>query len=158
DVEVRPEFDLPDYKGLKIERPVWDVSDKDVDEYIEKFLAQFEDIKESSEPAKAGDILVASLVFKHGEETLGHLSNQRIRIKPALRFHDAEIAKFDKLMIGVKPGESREAEAKVSMESSKIELRGETVKIIFNVAGVWQPVRPELTKEFLQTIGVESEE
>ena len=158
DVEVRPEFELPDYKGLKIDRPVWTVSDKDVEEYLGKFLAQFESLTPSTEPAAAGDVIVASLVFKHGEETLGHLSNQRIRIKPVLRFQDAEVAEFDKLVIGAKPGDTREAETKVSMESSRIELRGENVKILFNISEVLHPVRPELTKEFLQTIGVESEE
>src|SRR5262249_50293445 len=31
DLEVRPEFDLPEWKGLKIERPVREFTEKDID-------------------------------------------------------------------------------------------------------------------------------
>ena len=35
DVEVRPQFDLPNYKGLKVKRPIAELSEKDVDDAIE---------------------------------------------------------------------------------------------------------------------------
>ena len=31
DIEVRPQFDLPDWKGLKIDRPVREFTDADVE-------------------------------------------------------------------------------------------------------------------------------
>jgi trigger factor len=40
DLEVRPEFDLPNWKGLKIERPVREFSEKDVDKQLQSVLAQ----------------------------------------------------------------------------------------------------------------------
>ena len=41
DVEVRPEFDLPNYDGLTIQRPVPKITDADVDRHIENFLSQY---------------------------------------------------------------------------------------------------------------------
>ncbi len=35
DLEVRPEFDLPKWKGLTIERPVREFTTKDVDEQLQ---------------------------------------------------------------------------------------------------------------------------
>ena len=35
DIEVRPEFDLPKWKGLKIERPMREFTDTDVDQQLE---------------------------------------------------------------------------------------------------------------------------
>ena len=40
DLEVRPEFDLPEWKGLTIERPVREFTNKDVDKRLERVLAQ----------------------------------------------------------------------------------------------------------------------
>ena len=50
DVEVRPEFDLPDYKGLTIDRPVREVSDEDVDSYLDQFLLQYSHFPRSRRP------------------------------------------------------------------------------------------------------------
>src|SRR3954469_18500587 len=41
DVEVRPEFDLPDYKGLKLKRPVRTFSDADVEKEEKRILARY---------------------------------------------------------------------------------------------------------------------
>ena len=41
DIEVRPEFDLPKWKGLTIERPVRDFSDADVNDHLEQMLARY---------------------------------------------------------------------------------------------------------------------
>ena len=38
DVEVRPQFELPDYKGLKVKRPVAELTEKDVDDQLNRFL------------------------------------------------------------------------------------------------------------------------
>ena len=38
DVEVRPQFDLPNYKGLKVKRPVAELTEKDVDDQLNRFL------------------------------------------------------------------------------------------------------------------------
>jgi len=158
DVEVRPEFDLPDYSGLTIERPVREITDADIQAYRERFLSQFGQHKDIDTPAEPGDFVVANLVLRHKGEMLQRIENEMIRIRPTLRFQDAEITGFDTLMTGVKAGDKREATATVSEESERIELRGETVQIEFEVTGVERLELPELTKDFLQSIGVESEE
>ena len=45
-VEVQPEFELPDYKGLKVERESRVIGDEDVDKalnYIERMVKKFRD-------------------------------------------------------------------------------------------------------------------
>src|SRR5262249_56730517 len=41
DVEVRPQFDVPEYKGLRLKRPVKTFNDEDVDREEERILARF---------------------------------------------------------------------------------------------------------------------
>src|SRR5262249_33106218 len=77
-------------------------------------------------------------------------------IRPVLRFTDAEVTGFDKLMHGVKPGESRQAKTTISVEASQEELRGEPVTITFDVTDVQRLRLPDLNTEFLEQLSVES--
>ena len=157
DVEVRPEFDLPDYKGLQIRRPVREVTDKDVNNYLDQFLSQYGQLAPHDEAAATGDFVVLNAEFVHNGQTLKTADELVVQIKPTLRFHDAELAGFDKLMKGVKAGDSREAKLAVSQEAESIEMRGETVQAQFLVQDVKRLRLPELDKEFLNRLGVESE-
>lgn len=157
DVEVRPEFDLPDYAKLKVKRHVRTISDAEVQTYLENYLAQFGQLVPHDGPAEAGDFVFASLRFTSADKELGRATERQIRIRPTLRFADAEIAKFDKLMQGVRPGDVREATTKISVEASTVELRGEPVTIHFEIADVKRLRLPALDQEFFDQVGTESE-
>jgi trigger factor len=64
DVEVRPQFELPSYKGLKVKKPVAELTEKDVDDQLNRFLegrgAIVPKLEGNAEP---GDYLVADLTF-----------------------------------------------------------------------------------------------
>lgn len=158
DVEVRPEFDLPNYAGFEIERPSRTISEADVDSYMQRFLSQFGELIPTEEPAKSGDSITVNIVCKHNGESISHANGQTIRIRPVLRFQDAEINDFDKLMTGVKAGDRKTAEATISIESPRIELRGEKVQIEFEVTDVESQKLPELTPEFMTSLGVGTEQ
>lgn len=55
DVEVRPEFDMPKYKGLQIKRPSREISEKDVKAYLDQFLQQYGKLVPVEEAAAPGD-------------------------------------------------------------------------------------------------------
>ncbi len=157
DVEVRPEFDLPDYSRLSIRRPVRAITDGDVQVYLENYLAQFGQLVPHDGPAEAGDFVLANLHFESNGTELGRASEQQMRIRSTLRFADAEITKFDTLMCGVKPGDKREVSTTISVEASRIELRGEPVLIHFEISDVKRLRLPELNHELFVELGVESE-
>jgi trigger factor len=158
DVEVRPEFDLPDYSGLTIDRPNRDVTDADVEDYRERFLSQFGHLHEVDEPAALNDFVEVDAHFVRGEDVISHLHDQTLRVRPTLRFADAEIANFGDKMTGAKAGDERAIETTISVESPNIEMRGETVTAKFLVKAVKKIHLPEVNKEFLATLGVDSVE
>ena len=41
DIEVRPDFDVPEWKGLKLKRPVREYTDEDVDTHLQRLLARY---------------------------------------------------------------------------------------------------------------------
>jgi len=156
EVEVRPDFDLPDYTGLEIERPMREVTDEEVASFMRRFLSQYGERKPIEEPAVAGDFVNVLVKFTRDGNELNS-TTATVELKPTLRFQDAELADFDELMKGAKAGDRREAEVTVAAESENMEMRGETVQVAFEVKSVNRLEMPELTKEILDRIGVENE-
>src|SRR5436190_18320326 len=62
EVEVRPEFDLPGYRGLKLKRPTKEFSDADVGEAERRLLAPYSQVvpKEGGS-VEIGDVITADL-------------------------------------------------------------------------------------------------
>ena len=158
DVEVRPEFDLPDYKGLTIDRPVQEVTDEDVDAYLQQFLLQYAHFHDHDGPAETGDTVVVDLAFTHGGETVRTIEEAILELRSLLRFQDAELEGFDELMAGVAAGEERTGEITVAAEADNVAMRGETLGVTFSVTAVKKTHLPELDAEFLDRLGVEDED
>jgi trigger factor len=159
DIEVRPDFDMPQWKGLTVERPTRDFTEKDVDAQLQRLLAQRGKLKPFEGAAKAGDYISVNITFKDGDNEISKTDEQVLCIRPTLSFRDGNIEKFDKLMAGVKAGESRTAKAKLSDSAPNEALRGKTIEATFDVLEVKHLELPELTPAFLIDLGgFESEE
>src|SRR5215469_10139980 len=114
DIEVRPEFDMPNWKGLDVERPTRDFTEKDVDQQMQRMLAQRGRLVPHDGAAEPGDYIVTNITFKDGENQISRSEEQTLCIRPTVSFRDGNIEKFDKLMGGVKAGETRTAKTKLS--------------------------------------------
>jgi trigger factor len=153
DIEVRPEFELPRWKGLSIEKPVRQFGDADVEETVQGILARRGRLAPYDGPAQSGDYITANLTFKDGETVLASADEEVIRIRPVLSFRDGNIERFDELMAGVRAGETREGEAQLTDDAPNAALRGQKVKAIFKVLEVKKLELPELTAELLDELG-----
>lgn len=158
DVEVRPEFELPNYSGLKIERPVSEVSDKEIEAYLVRFLEQYGELEPIEEPAQLGDHLTVKATFTHQDNPLKTIDELGIRVRPNVRFQDAELSGFDKLMVGAKVGDVKETELSVSIQASQMAMRGEKVRATFEVLDVKRLRLPVLDEGFFSRINVDSED
>ncbi len=158
DVEVRPEFDMPEYKGLQIDRPTREICEEDVTGYLQQFLEQYGKLIPVEEAAQAGDYVTVDILVAHGDNVLTKMDDVSVRVRPTLRFRDAELTGFDKLMVGAAVDDVREAELTVSMETDMIGMRGETVKAKFTVLDVKRLETPQMDASFLDRIAADSEE
>ncbi|MES2789295.1 MAG: trigger factor [Planctomycetota bacterium] len=152
-VEVRPEFDLPSYKGLTIKRPVKEFGDADVDTYLERLLSSFSGFSPADHPAASGDAVRADITIEYKGEMLGRHTDRQIVLKPTLALADAELTGFDALLAGAVPGDKRQGEATVSLEAANVEMRGEKVQLEFDVLEVLTRDQTELSDSMLATFG-----
>jgi trigger factor len=157
DVEVRPEFDLPSYKGLKIDRPTRDLSEADVNEYIDLVREDYAQLEPVDEPVSVGDVVTVDVEFTHKDESIRKLEELVVRVRPILRLQDGELKGFDKLMKGASAGDKREADINVSLEADNVEMRGETVHATFTVLDVKRLRLPELDAEFFGRVNSSDE-
>jgi trigger factor len=158
DVEVRPEFDLPEYKGLKVVRPIVEITEKDVDLEVMHYLERHGQIVPKLEGvAEPGDYLTADLVFVRGDgKRLGELKETQFRLGSELRFQNGSIANISDKLAGVKPGESRKVEAKLGTAVDDALLRGATIAVQVRVHDLKRLRLPELNPEFLNSLDFDS--
>jgi trigger factor len=160
DVEVRPQFDLPNYKGLKLKRPVKTFTDDDVAREQRRLLEPYGQLVPKPEPASAelGDLVIADIVTRDGDRLIGEMKETQIRVEPRLVFKDGVAAKFGDQIKGAKAGDKRTVDIKLSDAAADPGLRGKTVQAIVDVKDIKTVRMPEMTHELMHQFGVHSEE
>jgi trigger factor len=159
DVEVRPEFDLPNYKGLNLKRPVKTFGDADVEAEERRILAPYGQLVPKPEGnAQIGDYLVVDMTSKLGDQVVGTSKEVTLRIDSRLAFKDGVAEKFGAQTVGAKAGDQRLIDVTVSDNVADGRLKGTVLKSTLDVKDVKTLRLPELTHEFLHTFGVHSEE
>lgn len=153
DIEVRPEFDMPKWKGLKLNRPTREFTEQDVDEQLEKMLTRFGQLTPHDGPASEGDYLTVHFTSSHDGQKVEEDEERVLRIRPTLSFRDGRLEEFAKLMEGVKAGDKRSGKVELTQDAPNEELAGKTVDVEFEILDVKRLKLPELNEEFLQEMG-----
>jgi trigger factor len=157
EVEVRPEFALPDYKGLRIRRPVQTFTDDDVAQEERRVLSQYGQIVPKPEGnAQIGDVIVADGHTRLGERSLGSFKEMTVRVEKQLAFKDGIAEHFADQVQGANAGETRVVDVTMSQSVADASLRGQSVKTTFEIKDVKTLRLPELTPEFLENFGVQT--
>lgn len=153
DIEVRPEFDMPKWKGIELTRPVREFTDEDVDQQLEKMLTRFGQLVPHDGPATKGDYLTVNIVTTHDGMQKLREEERVIRIRPTLSFKDGRLEGFDKIAEGAKAGDKLSGQIELTQDAPNEELRGEKVDVKFEVLEVKRLKLPELTEDFLKEMG-----
>ncbi len=153
EVEVRPEFDLPDWKGLKLQRHVRDFSEEEVDQHLKRVLGRYSTVVASTTPVETDSVIVANLVFEHDGVEIARLNGQTIDVKPIVSLHDGEINGFLEAVQGGQAGEIRRAKATISPSCADPELANETVDVEIEIVAVKKREYPVLSTAMLEKLG-----
>ena len=79
EIEVRPEFDLPTYKGLKLRRPTHTFTDAEVAKEQKRILEPYGQIVPKDPAVVAlGDTITADVVITFGDKELNTISEARV--------------------------------------------------------------------------------
>jgi trigger factor len=153
DLEVRPEFDLPQWKGLKLERPIREITQKEVDTELKRVLGRHSKMVPHGEPAAMEDYVVLNLVFSQDGRPISEAGEQTVQVRPRLSFPDGTLEDFGKLMVGAKAGDTRTSKVKLSHHAPQEGLRGQEVDVALEVVRVCRLELPELNDQTLSQLG-----
>jgi trigger factor len=159
EVEVRPEFELPNYKGMRLRRPVHQFTADEIAQEERRLLQPHGQVVPKPEGnAQIGDILVADVTTRLGDRVLNALKESSFRIDRQLAFKDGIAPRFGEQVRGSNPGDTRVVDITLSDAVADPTLRGRSVQATFEVKDVKALRLPELTHEFLHNFGVHSPE
>jgi trigger factor len=158
DVEVRPQFNLPTYQGLKVKRPVAELSEHDVEVNLQHYLEGHGQIVPKTEgAAEIGDYITADLLF-HGPDgrVVDKLEEAQFRLQSELRFQNGAIPGVGPAIAGARPGETRQVEAVLGSAVDDPALRSTKLDVQVHVKDLKRLRLPEMNQSFLDSIGIEN--
>jgi len=150
EVEVRPHFDLPEYKGLKLKKPVRTFTDADVDEEQKRLMSEDGQLVPMDAPADKGDFVICDMVTTFSGEKVGEAKEITLRIEDTMTFKDGVAQKFGEQMVGAKAGETRTVDISMTDAVADARLRGQTVQAAVTVKDVKRLRLPEIDEVFLE--------
>lgn len=135
-IEVRPDFEMPKWNGLKLKRPEYDFTDADVEAEIGRIAQQFQMLEPVEDKVVAGDFIECNITTRLGDKVIASSSDVSIQVLPTLSMADATIEDFDKLIVGAAADEKKSITVTVNEFSENTELAGKELEVEFEVLDV----------------------
>ena len=149
-VTVRPEPELPEYKGLKLHRIVAEVTDEQVAEVLDQMRQSAAKEKPVSDrPVQSGDIVAAELkITLEGQDEPVHESSQQFEVGSG-RYTPA----IDEALVGHSLDEAVTLEYEYPEDHEAEELAGQKATLSATIEEIRERILPELDDEFAQGQG-----
>jgi trigger factor len=147
-VEVRPRLELApaDYEGLKVAKPATDVTDEEIDEWVDRLRERFAELEPADRPVRAEDFVTADVRSTvHGEDVPEASRTDYLYFVGSGEFGP----KLDDELIGKKPGDILKVTDVLPERFG--ELGGTEVSIQVLLKDVKQRKLPEADDEFAKT-------
>jgi len=157
-VEVEPQFDLPEYKGLKLKKPAAKVTAKEIKQGLESLRMQRARLELMPEGAAvaADDVIVCDWKVTSEEETVADQANAQLIVR-GKRSGGLELEQdLSEVLAGAKFGESRTVAGKFTDEYPIEKWRGKSGRVEIEVKEVRRPKAPDLDEAFAKSLDFES--
>ncbi|HUT30216.1 MAG TPA: trigger factor [Sedimentisphaerales bacterium] len=159
EVEVRPEFELPELEGIAVNKTRLEVTDEQVDRDIEQRL-KWAGVwtPRQDEAVELDDQIIADAVLKvEGVEEEDKRDNIEIFVRPSGFVAGIPVEKLDELLVGAKAGQTRQTTVEVPRTYFREEYRGKKVDVEVQVKDVKWLKPAALNEDFFRRFGVEDE-
>jgi len=152
--EVAPRVTLGDYRGIKVERPVLQIGDKDVDEAIDSMRQRYASY-ETVEKGKAQDddqVIIDFTGTINGEAFAGGSAENYPYILGSGRF----FKEFETALKGAKSGSEVTCDVPFPEDYSSVDLAGKTAQFTIKINEIKRKALPEVDADFAKAAGFDS--
>jgi trigger factor len=161
EVEVRPEFKLPQLEGIPVTRTKLEVTDEQVDREIEQMqrLSGVWAPRDEDSSIEPEDQIIADAVLKIEDvEEEQKLDDVEIYVRQNGFVGAIPVEKLDELLVGAKAGENKETSVEVPKTFFREEYRGKKVDIKIDIKDIKWLKPAELDENFLKRYEVDDED
>ena len=159
-VEVQPQILLPPLTGLRVKRPHVTVTDENIDQAMSNLRQQYGGALvpvEEDRGVTAGDYVIADVHVKDGENVVAHEHDAQLVARRG-RINHIDIEDLADKLAGARPGEKRAFKVTAPEFHPNESIRGKELEIEIEVKDVKRLELPEVTKEFLDSLGFDTVE
>jgi len=149
--EVFPEIKVGDLSQIKVNRPVVEVGDADVDRTLEVLRKQRMHYHNVDRAAQDGDRVHVDYVGKIDGETF---EGGEAKDFPVVLGEGRTLKQFEGAMTGMKAGESKSFDVTFPDDYFAKNLAGKTATFSVTVKSVHEPHIPEVDEAFAQSMGI----
>jgi trigger factor len=145
-VEVKPELDLPPYRGVQVERPVLEITDEHVDDQLERLRDRFAQLEVIGRPLAKGDYAQIDLRATRHTTEIPELTRSDFLYEVG---SGTVVARLDEELEGKRKGDILRFNATLP-ETAGEELAGQEVTLGVLVKEAKAKVLPKLDDDFAQ--------
>jgi trigger factor len=145
-VEVKPEIEARDYEGLPVRRRKVEVSDQDVDDFVERLRESRAVHEKVDRPAEIGDQILLDLEpdsEMDGSEGRHVIENERFELGAP-----SNMEAFNAELVGVSAGDERTVTVEYPAEHPNEKLRGRSITFTCRIKEVAAKTLPEVDDAF----------
>jgi len=157
EVEISPEFDLPELDGIPVEKPVVEITDAEVNEQIDRFRqirGTFETLPDGQ--IQEDDAVIADVKMTSGDTVLKEQEAVRLAARGQV-VDGVSLEKLGEVLKGSKAGDVCKTSGELGDDYVKVEFRGKQADFEFKIREVQRLNMPELNEEFVTSLGFETE-
>lgn len=132
-IEVRPEFNTPDWKGLSLTKSEYPVTDLDVDRQLQRTLERITPGEPWDSEAQLGDRLLVNAQFTVDGKRISSIEEELITLRPKLSLADSIIENFGASFVGKVEGDKVEIPFRILETSFNEAFRGKDVVGTFEI-------------------------
>lgn len=158
EVEVQPQFELPDLSNLTVKRPRILITDENIDQAMQNLREQQGAlVPVEDRGVEEKDYLTADVHVKGDGNVLVHQHDAQLVARPG-RVGGIQIDDLDKQLAGMRVGETRTIRAKASDAHADEQLRGKDVEIEVTLKDLKRLELVEVNERFLNDLGFQTEQ
>lgn len=156
EVEIRPEFELPNLEGIPLEKPVVTITDEDIEKQLERYRGirgHYHTIADGT--VEIDDVLMTDVKMTSGGAELKKEENVRMPARPQT-IDGVAIENLGEVLKGAKVGDVRNVTGQIPDEYAKEDYRGKPADIEIKIREIQRLHLPDLNEEFAKSLGFEN--
>jgi len=157
-IDILPDFEIMDIEGVKIEKPVAKIEDKDIDEALTRITAHHKGSKkiESDRKTKSGDIVMIDFDGRTKDDDVHHEGMKAEGHKLELGSNQF-IPGFEDQLVGQKAGDKIEVTVSFPEEYGATELAGRDAVFDVTIHEIHEATEAEVNDDFAKELGFDDE-